>query len=170
MKTRSGLSVIMLAAGLLAACGGSDTNAAREKAMEDAAAAHGINADVTVNDAGESEKIEINAGGGTVGRNLDLPAGFPDDINLPADWEVIAASSPMPGAHSVQILSDATRDEIMQTLRSRLTETGWSETSADIPAPSMARLGFEKGDRMANFNIIENGETRAVQVLTMPKP
>ena len=61
MKTTTGILSIALASGLLAACGGSDSNSTREQAMEDSAAAHGIDADVTLNDDGETEKVVINA-------------------------------------------------------------------------------------------------------------
>ena len=170
MKTTTGILSIALASGLLAACGGSDSNSTREQAMADSAAAHGIDADVTLNDDGETEKVVINAGGGQVGKNLDLPAGFPEDISLPAGWDIMSSSSPLPGSFNLQALSPDSAADILDTLRTRLTADGWTETASDSPTPAMSRINFEKDDRMANFNIIENGETRAVQILTMPKP
>lgn len=92
MRTTTGVLAIALASGLLAACSGSDST--REQAMEDAAADHGIDADVTLSDDGETEKVVINAGGGQVGMNLDLPDGFPDDISLPDGWDIMSSSSP----------------------------------------------------------------------------
>ncbi|WP_430402443.1 hypothetical protein [Hyphomonas sp.] len=50
MRTTTGVLAIALASGLLAACSGSDST--REQAMEDAAADHGIDADVTLSDDG----------------------------------------------------------------------------------------------------------------------
>ena len=162
--------MIGAAALLIAGCGGADSNESREKAMEDLAASQGIDADVTVNDDGETEKVVINAGAGQVGMNLDLPAGFPDDVKLPADWNIIGSSSPMPDMQNLQAMSEATTDEIVADLRSRLGDEGWTETGFEQPTPAMSQLGFEKGERIANFNIIENGETRMIQLATLPKP
>jgi len=161
---------IVLTAGLIAGCGGNDSGESGEQAMDEAAARYGIDADVTLSDTGEQEKVVINAGGSQVGQNLDLPAGFPDDIRLPADWNIIGASSPRPGSHNLQALSAASSDDIVREIRARLTETGWSETASASPAPGMARISLVKGDRMANFNIIENGGSRMIQILIMRKP
>ncbi len=138
--------------------------------MEDAAARHGIDADVSLNGEGETEQIVINAGGGQVGRNLDLPSGFPDDIELPAAWDIIATGSPLPGSHSVQALSESSKEDIISNIRDRLTADGWTVMDSDSSMPHMARISLEKDDRMASFSVMENGDTRAVQILTMPKP
>lgn len=169
MKLRHAAGMCV-AAILLASCGGSDSNEAREKQIEDTAAKYGVDVDVTLDEDGETDQIVINQGGAQVGQGLDLPSGFPDDISLPTAWNVMAASSPMPNGYSIQALSDSSASEIMGELRSRLTAEGWVETAADTPTPQMSRISFEKDDRMANFNILENGETRAVQLLTMPTP
>lgn len=170
MKRFSNTALIAGAAIMLASCGGSDSNETRERQMEEAAARHGIDADVTLDSSGETEKIVINAGGGQVGQGLDLPADFPSDVNLPSDWNIIAAAAPLPNAHSIQALSDKSTEDVVEDIRSSLSAEGWTETASDSPTPQMARINFEKEDRMANFNIIANGETRAVQVVTMPKP
>lgn len=155
---------------LVAGCGGGDTKESREKAIEDAAARHGFDADVTVGDDGEPEKIVINQGGGQVGQNLDLPSGFPDDIKLPDDLSIMAASSPLPNGHSIQALSPRGVEETLANVRTKMSGEGWVEVATDSLTPQMSRINFEKDDRMANFNIIANGETSAVQLLTMPKP
>jgi len=170
MKTGTGILAIALATDLLAACSGSDSNNSREKAMEDAAARHGIDADVSLNNKGEAEQMVINAGGSQVGRNLNLPAGFPDDIELPAAWDIIATGSPMPGSHSLQALSESSKEDIISDVRNRLMADGWTEMESDPSMPHMARISLEKGGRLASFNVIENGNTRAVQILIMPKP
>lgn len=161
---------ISIAALILASCGGNDSNEAREKKMEDTAARYGVDVDVSLDEDGETEQVVINQGGGQVGQGLNLPPGFPNDITLPETWNIMAASAPMPNGYSIQALSDRSAAEIMDELRSRLTAEGWVETVADSPTSQMSRISFEKDDRMANFNILENGETRAVQLLTMPTP
>lgn len=167
LKYAAGISIVAI---FLASCGGSDSNEAREKQIEDTAAKYGVDVDVTLDTDGETERIVINQGGAQIGQGLDLPSGFPDDIKLPGSWNIMAASAPMPNGYSIQALSDNSASEVMEELRSRMIAEGWVETAADTPTPHMSRISFEKDDRMANFNILENGETRAVQLLTTPKP
>lgn len=170
MKKLPKAALIGAATLALASCGGGDSNDAREKQMEEAAASHGIDADITLDDSGQPEKIEIKSGTGTIGQGLDLPDGFPEDISIPDDWNVIAVTAPMPNAHAIQALSENTLEALVEELRSQFESDGWTETAADTSVPHMSRINFEKDGRMANFNIIENGSSRAIQFMTMPKP
>lgn len=153
---------------MLGACGGG--NDAREAQMEREAARHGVDADVELNDKGEVEKVEIKGlGGASVGSNLDLPADFPEDVPVPSGWSIMA-TTPAPGGYMVQALSGDGAQGIMDAMRASLTDQGWTETSADSPTPQMQRLGFTKDDRMTNVVITENGDTHAVQIITMKTP
>ncbi|MEM8935410.1 MAG: hypothetical protein AAGC77_03290 [Pseudomonadota bacterium] len=165
------ISMMMLATGaLLVACGGGDDSAdALEKQMEQQAARAGIDADVKVDNDGDVESIEINRGGSTVGQNIGLPADFPIDIELPSDWNIIAVT-PVPGldGHSLQALSSDDGETIISEVRQSMTENGWTEIPGD--ASPLARAGFEKDGRIANFAVTPNGATNAVQFTTMKKP
>lgn len=160
---------LALGAALLAGCGGG-TNEAREDNIEDTAARYGLDVEVNLDESGETDQVVINQGGGQVGQGLNLPDGFPGDIDFPIAWNVMAASSPMPNGYSIQALTESSTGDIVAELRERLAAKGWTETAFQAPTPQMSQIGFEKDERMANFNILENGETRAVQLVTMPKP
>ncbi|MEM9234868.1 MAG: hypothetical protein AAGA69_11620 [Pseudomonadota bacterium] len=170
MKITQRTILTATAIGMLAACGGVDDSPdAREKAMEQAAAKHGIDADVTVGKDGEVEQVVINSGAGQVGQNLSLPNGFPDDIPLPDDWNIMSSAA-VPNGFSVQALSEDSAEALMADLKASMTDTGWTVTASDQPTPQMSRVNFEKDGRMANFNIMLNGETRVVQLMTMVMP
>ena len=169
MQRKLRLTALIGVAALLSACGGDSDS--REAAIEKEAKKHGVDADVSVDKNGDVETIAIKSGNTVVGQNLNLPEGFPGDIRLPSDWNMIA-SAPVPNlsGFSVQALSEDDADTIVSSLRKTMTGDGWTETAADAPTPQMSRINFEKGDRMANFNIIANGDTNAVQLMTMKKP
>lgn len=156
----------------ITACGGaSDNPASKEAALETAAAKHGVDLDATVRADGTTEKLAIKQGIGTVGQNLDLPADFPEDVYVSARWNVIA-KSPVPpsGGYSLQSLSSEDIEDIASDIRSRMTAQGWTEIDAPEQSGPLTRVGFEKGSRIASFNIIPNGETNAIQLVTMMKP
>ena len=163
-------ALILGAAALLAACGGGD-NETREKQMEKVAKDHGFDADVELDDAGEVESVEITRGDARVGRNLSLPDGFPDDVPLPSEWEVIS-SNPAPGnGFMVQAMTGDNVGTIVAAVRQEMAGTGWSEVNFAEPAPTMTQIGFEKADRMTNFNVINPGSGQiSVQLVTMTKP
>ena len=155
---------------LVVGCGGDDSQEAREREMEETAAQHGIDLDVTVNDDGEMENVAINTGSGQLGSGLDLPASFPSDVILPDNLNIMFASAPGQDMHQVQALSPDTTDVVLATLRENLSGEGWTEIGAGEPAPVMSKIAFEKNGRLANFVITDSGDTRAVQLVTMPKP
>lgn len=156
---------------LLVACGGGDDGAkTKEKNIEDAAKAHGIDLDATVDAKGDTEQLEIKQGAGRIGKNLNLPADFPEDVFISPDWNVMGTTPVPSGGYSIQSLSGDEADVIVKLVREKMIAEGWNEISADSPMPQMSRIGFEKDDRMASFNIMENGAMRMVQMVTMTKP
>ena len=154
---------------LLAACGDDSSDRAEqtEKAIEEAAKDQGIDLDATLNEDGEIEKIEMESGGSTVGQNLDLPDGFPEDVFISSGWNIMS-TSPTPGGFMVQSLTSQDSKSIVDEVREKMTGDGWAIT-AEAVTP-LTQIGFEKDDRMTNFNVIPNGDTNAVQVVTMKKP
>ncbi len=168
--TFSSKTVLTLCAALLlAACGG-DNAETREAKMEKEAKKHGIDADVSLDDDGNVETVEIKTGSGTVGRNLNLPDGFPSDVVLADSWQIMSVA-PAAGGYMVQALSSDSVDAVVSEIRSSFTDNGWTEVAFEQTAPNMSRIGFEKDDRMTNANIINSGGPQlAVQILTMKKP
>lgn len=152
---------------LLTACGDDSSDRAEqtEKAIEDAGKDLGFDLDATVNEEGEVEKVEINRGDSVVGQNLDLPAGFPEDVFVSSDWNIMSVSPAPGGGFMVQSLAPQDGKTIIEELRGQMTGQGWSVAAeAETPFP---RINFEKDNRVANFNIIPNGESNAVQLMTM---
>jgi hypothetical protein len=155
----------------LGACGGNDDLSSREQAMEDQAAALGIDADVTLDDEGKVDQVTVQGlGGATAGQNLDLPAGFPEDVPLNPDWNVTSVSPFPPAGYILQALSNESVEAARKGIRERFTAAGWTETASGQPSPQMTTLGFEKGDRMTNVNLIAAGRQLTVQLSTLPKP
>lgn len=160
-------SAAILALGSLAACGQPDTSETRESELEDYAAQHGIDADITVDDNGDVSSVTMNsAGGGQVGTDLPLPPGFPDDVVLHSS-EAVYSVTPSPGGiFMVQAFSDATIEDLSAWHRSEMQQRGWTEQGGSGSGP----LSFRKDGRLANINFIPNGGRVTVQIMTMPMP
>ena len=165
MEIKTGLATIVIAATLLAGC--SSDNDSREQQIEAMAKKHGVNADVSLNAQGEVQSVTINsANGAQVGKNLQLPDDFPDDVPMAPDWAVMAVS-PAPGGFMVQAMTDAPAADVLAATREQLTSEGWVETGFAQPIPAMAQIGFAKGERTTNVNVMDGGDQRTVQMVTM---
>lgn len=151
----------------LCACGGgADSNKAREDAIEQAGKRHGFDVDATVSEDGKTEKIEVRQGAATMGRNLDRPADFPDDIHVPSNWEIMAFSPVPPAGYSIQAMTDESAGDIVKELSREMAANGWTPAKEG----PMQRAGFEKGKRLATYTIVSNGERNTVQVMTLTLP
>jgi hypothetical protein len=161
-----------IAALALTACGGAGSGAdKREAEIEAYAQAHGVDADVEVDASGEVSSVTVKQGGGTVGTDLDLPDGFPSDVKLPANWTIQSSSPVPPSGFMLTGMVDDTVDGVASAVRETLTAEGWAETAFDTSSPVMTRIGFEKGTRMTNINVMDTGGDKlSVQIMTMEKP
>lgn len=169
-KMKSGLAMAGFLI-LLGACGGNDDAESRARDMEAQAQKYGIDADITVNEAGEVDTVTVNTlGGGQVGRNLQLPTDFPNDVPIPPGYQIMSVSPAPQGGFMVQAMTDDDIETILATLREQFSGEGWTESSADQTSPQMSRIGFEKGNRMSGLNLIDSGSQVAVQIVTMEKP
>lgn len=155
---------------LLTSCGGGDSNDSREQQMEAMAKKHGVDADVSLDEKGEVKSVTINTANGTqVGKNLQLPDGFPADVPMAPDWDIMSVS-PTPGGFMVQAMTDASANEVLAAARTQLTAQGWTETGLQQSSPVMTQVGFAKEDRMTNLNLMDAGDMRTVQLVTMTRP
>ena len=152
-----------------ASCGGGGDES-RERQMENELKKRGIDADVELNNEGGAETVEITRGDQRVGNDLALPADFPDDVAVSDDWAVIHTGPAPQGGYMLQATAPKDRDGLLAMLRKEMTGDGWTEAGFAEPAPQMTQIGFEKDGRMANYNLIDNGETFMVQLVTMVKP
>ena len=155
---------------VLSACG-ADEQAARETRLEEQAAGMGVDADVTVDESGDVTFALVNSQFGTVGQNLELPAGFPGDLPVDERWNIMSIAQVPPAGHLLQAMTDQNVETVVANLRASLSSQGWEEASFNQPAPSMTTLNFSKDNRMANVNITDSGSQQlSVQLLTMQKP
>ncbi len=156
----------------LASCGG---NEAPEEAANAAVAdspdssAGSGSASEALEKLGDKKMVVQQQGGATIGSNVDLPEGFPGDITLPADLNVMSTSTPMPNMQMVMGISPSAPSEVAAELRASMAEAGWTEAAFQEMTPQMTRIDFEKDDRMANVTVTLNGDTSAVQLMTGPK-
>ncbi|WOR13898.1 hypothetical protein RYZ27_08970 [Hyphomonas sp. FCG-A18] len=168
--TKARIGLALAAALLMSACGGTDSIEDRERAMEDLAAKHGIDVDVKLSETGDTKQVVVNTAGGQVGTGLELPPGFPNDVIVPSDWNIMAANSPMPQNYMVQALTKDSVNAVLETVRQEMSQAGWTEAESSQMTPQMSRVSFEKDDRLTAYTITQNGETQLVQVVSMPKP
>lgn len=170
MKPFSGFAAAAGTALALAACGGA-SESDREAQMEEIARDYGVDADVELGSDGTAEKVTIDGPmGAKFGKNVDLPADFPDDVVVDGGWNVISVS-PMPGGGStMQAMTGDTVEAITGKLDEGMSGNGWSHVRTETPTPQMTRVVFEKGGRMANYTILATDPQRTVQFLTMDKP
>ena len=162
---RAGLAVCLVT--LMVACGGSE-QADREAEITAQATRMGIDADVTPDESGEVESVQVNSQFGAVGQNLKLPDDFPADIPIDANWNIMSVAQVPPSGHMLQAMADGEVEGLVATLREAFSDRGWQEGSFNQPATAMTALGFEKGNRMVNVNITDSGAAQlSVQVLTM---
>lgn len=130
-----------------------------------------MDADVEVDASGEVSSVTIKQGSGTVGNNLDLPAGFPADVKLPSGWTIQSSSPVPPNGFMLTGMVEDSVEGIVSAVRETLTAEGWTETAFETPSPVMTQIGFQKDTRMTNINVMDTGgEKLSVQILTTGEP
>lgn len=151
---------------LLTACGGGDSSSV------DADAAQGDtgSASTALQKLGDKKMVvQRGAGANLAGSNLDLPEGFPDDVRLPVDTNIINTGTPMPEHQMIMGMTPTAPADVLNQLRSAMSSEGWSESAAQEMTPQMSRIEFAKDARMARYTITQNGDTSAIQLLTGPR-
>ncbi len=162
----------MIAAAVLTlfACGGGESNQAREAQLEEYARSYGADVDVEIDDETGTKNVVVNQGLGTlsgqVGTNLQVPTDFPDDVVLYADMRVFSVTR-IPQGFSLQGISDDELQAIADFYGRKMSEQGWEDATADAQLPAMRSLQFKKGERMTSVNLMPNGEHTTVQIMTM---
>lgn len=173
MTHRPSPAAALLAAALaslasLAACGGADdSNDARERQMEQAAADRGLDVDVEIDDRNGEEQLVIRGlgqGGDTkIGRNLDVPDDFPDDMPVYPGLTLHAAGKTGPG-YSLQGQTADGVDQIAQFYQQQMGEQGWQAEGETAAGPAMRMLRFSKDQRSAGITLIEGDNATTVQL------
>lgn len=167
-RPRPAIALLAAAIAGLAACGGANEDtASRERQMEQAAADHGLDIDVEIDDRGGDEQVVIRGlghGGGTqVGRNLDVPDDFPEDVPVYPGLNIHAAGKAGPG-YSLQGQSADAADEIARFYEQQMAEQGWQPGGETAAGPGMRMLRFTQEQRTAGVTLIGGDTATTVQL------
>jgi len=175
MKRLQFIAAACCATLLLAGCGQSEPDAdARARQMEEMAAERGIDLDVSIDAESGEEKIVIDRSAGgmqaTVGKNLDLPAGFPDDVPVIPGISIHSANE-TPVGFMVQGTTEHSAEQITDYYAKQLSKLGWEPAEPQPAAGPVSRSGFTKGNRDASIMVMESGaaqNTLQLSVITTP--
>lgn len=169
VKSSAGIALLLVSLG---ACGGPSGDEARERQMEEYAARYGVDADIEIDDRGEVSTTINTAGGGQVGTNLNLPAGFPDDVPVYSELKIYSAT-PTPGqlqGFMIQAQTESAASDIVAFYTREMAANGWTQSESQPAAASMERLSFTKDDRTTAVVIMDTGASKTVQLSTMVMP
>jgi hypothetical protein len=156
---------------LMAGCGQPEQDAdARARQMEQMAAERGIDIDVSIDTASGEEQVVIDRSVGgmqaTVGKNLDLPAGFPDDVPVMPGVAIHAANE-TPVGFMVQGSTDQSAAQIAAFYAAELPKLGWEPAEPQPAVGPMSRIGFTKANRVASVMVIESDESPSTLQLSV---
>ncbi len=102
------------------------------------------------------------------GSNLAVPTGFPDDIPMYPQINIVAASQMPSQGFMLQGLTSDTVDQVAAFYVARMTAAGWTHESPQ-QAANMKVLPFKKDKRTASVNLI-GAQGTTVQLTTMVMP
>tara|TARA_R110002072_G_scaffold126584_6_gene263482 strand:- start:106 stop:558 length:453 start_codon:yes stop_codon:yes gene_type:complete len=147
---------LLILASPLAACGGDTT-------PQDAAGSAG--------QAGGDEPMvvmEQNNGGmhAQAGANLNLPAGFPDDVAHYPGLNIYGANTIPNMGFALAALANGSPAEVAAFYSREMQALGWTE-AANAPNGPGQMLRFEKGARSVSLNLIPNGNDTTLSITAL---
>lgn len=147
---------LLILASPLAACGGDTT-------PQDAASSAG--------QAGGDEPMvvmEQNTGGmhAQAGANLNLPAGFPEDVAHYPGLNIYGANTIPNMGFALAALANGTPGEVAAFYSREMQALGWTE-AANTPNGPGQMLRFEKGARSVSLNLIPNGNDTTLSITAL---
>lgn len=172
MRIRPSFLVAFAAVALLAGAG---CKRAGQSAAEAAiAAASGGKVDVNQADDGTTtitsedgkQTMTVSAGG-----NASLPAAFPKDVFLPAEYKVESALD-MPGAVITHVLTVGSVASVAADADKAMQAQGWKQSMVMAQSEQAHIVMWEKGERHATLTIAGDKAQGGVQVgyqLATPK-
>jgi len=157
---------------VLAGCGeGRQTQDEKDRQAEEYAKSFGVDAKVTTSaDGTKSVAIDRSMGGMAMqgGSNLRLPAGFPDDVPMYPELNIVS-SAQLPGGFTIQGQTNDSLDQVAEFYVGRMASSGWSHEPPAQQPPTMRMLPFSKDNRTTSVSLIA-GQGTTVQVVSMAKP
>lgn len=122
------------------------------------------------NSSGNDEQMvvmEQNYGGqqSQAGANLNLPAGFPEDVAHYPGLNIYGASTIPNTGFSLAALADASPEDVAAFYSREMAALGWTEAAAAPGAGQMLR--FEKDGRVYAVNLIPNGASTSLSITAL---
>ena len=149
-------------AATLSACG-SDT--AQESLIEALADVDGLEVELDGDDLGY--RIEGDDGVMVVGSGASLPNGFPDDILIYEDAEIVGSFETAKEL-GVQLSALDSPEEVMRAYKKSLLADGWQATGS-MAVNGLATTTFEKGPRVVSVTAMSvDGESSVITLATRP--
>jgi hypothetical protein len=149
----------------LAACGKSPSERLAEAAIE---AGTGQKADVDADSGAVTFKTDKGDMKVVSGASAKLPASFPKDVYLPAEY-VVASSMEMPGALVVELDAPGKVGPLFAEAGKRMAAEGWKQRVAMQQSADSQVAVYEKDKRSATLSLYDNegkGVKLGVQVQT----
>jgi hypothetical protein len=167
MSIRRTLPLFVLLALGLSACGNSEEAASEALAEQALEASTGADVDIEEEDGVHRVTARTEQGElvHSTGENVPLPDGFPSDITLPADHQVMSVMTMGP-ATSVVLRSPEPASEIFSQLRRDQAAAGWKETMS-MQGADGSMLGFEKDGRSLLVNLRDDLDGQSVVSLSL---
>lgn len=110
----------------------------------------------------DGNRLRISTGNGAdevsvvTGEGIALPADFPGDLFLPADYGVSSVMD-IGGARLLNLQSTGAVATVFEDARSAMQDRGWSQTLAMQQADN-AMLGFSRDGREATYTFTRHGD------------
>ena len=144
----------------LSACG-SDT--AQESLIEALADVDGL--DVEIDDGAFGYRVEGEDGVVVVGSGASLPNGFPGDILIYEDAEIVGSFETAEEL-GVQLSAPDSPEEVMRVYKKSLIAAGWQATDSMV-MNELATTTFEKGARAVSVTAMSvDGESSVITLAT----
>lgn len=147
-----------------------------DQAAADAAIAAASGGKVDVSHDGETTTIKSADGTQAMtvstGGDAKLPADFPKDVYLPANYKVETAME-MPGAIITHVLTQGNVASVASDADKGMLAQGWKQTMTMAQSEQAHIVMWEKGERHATLTIAGDSANGGVQVgyqLPMSKP
>jgi len=121
--------------------------------------------------AGSDEQMVVtdqNGGGirSQAGANLNLPAGFPDDVAYYPGLNIYGANTIPNMGFSYAALAEGSPEDVAAFYSREMAALGWTEAVV-TPSGATQMLRFEKGTRVFSVNLIPNGENTTLSVTAL---
>ena len=167
MRKQHLLSNSLLAAAALAVVVLAGCSKSPEERIAEAAIGAMTGKDVSVDKDGE--KVTFGSGDQAVtisgGDSAELPAGFPKDIWLPADYKVESVMDST-GFTMVSVHADGSIKEASAAAQKTMEGAGWKRTMA-AQDDTNSMLAFEQGDRNALLSFDRHDERGVVYTVQL---